>query len=165
MTDAAFPAEPFTAPTRIDVDATPLAVVRHEGVRIDALVALFDAGYAAIGSMFATGTLVPVGPAVAVYYGDPMDTFDLELGFPVASAPAEPVAVDEVTVQASALPMGPAYASTYTGSYDGLGGAWQSLVHAVDVEPVGIWIESYVGNPVDTPPEQLRTDLIMPVQG
>ena len=72
--------------------------------------------------------------------------------------------VGEVSVRASALPAGPACATTYIGSYDGLGDAWQALVHAVDLEPVGIWIESYVGNPVETPPERLRTDLILPVQ-
>lgn len=164
MTDSAFPAAPFAAPTRIDVNATPLAVVRHEGVRIDALVPLFDAGYAAIGSLFADGALVPTGPAIAVYYGDPMDTFDLELGFPVANAPVQPISVGEAEVRASALPAGPAYASTHIGPYDDLGAAWQSLAHAVDVEPVGVWIESYVGNPVDTAPGRLRTDLIMPVQ-
>ncbi len=164
MSLAAFPAAPFTGPTRIDLEPLPLAIVRLEGIRIDALVTAFDEGYSAIGSLFANGTLVPAGPAIAVYYGDPMDTFDLELGFPVVEAPAEPVTVGDVTVQASALPAGPAYAATHIGSYDALGAGWQALAGAADADPAGIWIESYVSDPTDSAPAELRTDLIMPVR-
>lgn len=165
MTDAAFPAEPFTAPTRITLEATPLAVVRQDGIRIDALSQVFDTGYAALGRLFAEGALVPTGPAVAVYYGDPMATFDLELGFPVAAAPSSPLTTEGLTVQASALPAGPAWASTHTGPYDGLGSGWQALARAVPSQPSGIWIESYVSDPIGTPAEELRTDLILPVRG
>lgn len=165
MTGTPFPDEPFTGATLIDLAPTPLAVVRHEGVRVDDLVALFDAGYPAIEKLLEEGTLAQAGPAVAVYYGDPMETFDLELGFPVESAPLQPIRVGEVVVRASSLPSGPAYASTYVGGYDGLGSAWGAFTEAVPATPVGVWIESYVSEPEHTPAPELRTDLILPVQG
>ncbi|MCT9820123.1 GyrI-like domain-containing protein [Microbacterium sp. W1N] len=163
MSRAAFPDAPFASPARIQLDPLPLAVVRHEGIRIDALRDAFDQGYSAIAGLFGDGTLVPTGPALAIYYGDPMDTFDLELGFPVAAAPTEPVVVGAVAVIGSALPSGPAIATTHTGAYDGLGQAWAELVHAVQETPTGVWIESYVSDPTDDPAE-LRTDLILPVR-
>jgi len=164
MSPAAFPTDPFAGPTRIDLEPVPLAIVRHKDIRVDALTAAFDQGYSAIGGLFADGRLVPTGPAIAVYFGDPMGTFDLELGFPVLRPLTEPIVAGGVTVQASTLPSGPAYAATYVGPYDGLGSAWQALAAAVDAEPAGVWIESYVSDPSDTAAAQLRTDLIMPVR-
>jgi len=161
MSAAAFPAAPFPGPTRLELEPVPLAVVRHEGVRIADLPSAFDAGYAALGSLFAEGRLVPTGPAIAVYHGDPMGLFDLELGFPVAEAPGAPIPVGGVAVEGSRLPAGPAYASTHEGSYDTLGAGWQTLVQEIDVTPTGIWIESYVSDPSDTAPDALRTDLIV----
>ncbi|RLK49261.1 GyrI-like domain-containing protein [Microbacterium telephonicum] len=164
MTDPAFPDRPFDLAQRVVLTATRLAVVRHDGITIADLHPLFDAGYAALAALNAQGTITATGPAVAVYYGDPMTTFDLELGFPVTAAPDGEITVGSVTVRGSALPEGPAAASTYVGSYDALGSGWQALATAADAEPVGIWIESYVSDPTQTSPEQLRTDLIMPVR-
>lgn len=162
---AAFPDAPFSAPTRIDLEPLPLAVVRHERIRLNDIESAFDRGYAALGDLFARGILIPTGPAIALYDGDPQGVFDLELGFPVAGPLTQPVVSGEVTVRPSTLPAGAAYAATHVGSYDGLGEAWRALAHAVDAAPRGIWIESYVSDPSDTAPDGLRTDLIMPVDG
>lgn len=59
MTDPAFPAEPFTHAERITLAASPLAVVRHEGVRVSDVPALFDTDYGAIALLFGAGELVP----------------------------------------------------------------------------------------------------------
>lgn len=58
----AFPESPFGAFERIALEATPLAVIRHEGIRIGDLRDAFDTGYSAIAAQFAAGALVPVGP-------------------------------------------------------------------------------------------------------
>lgn len=165
MTDPAFPAAPFRLAERIVLQATPLAVIRHDGIRLADLRDAFDRGYTAIGELFQSGELVPTGPALAIYYGDPMDEFDLELGFPVADAPAAPITRGDLVVRASQLPAGPAVAATHVGPYDGLGAAWGELVSAAEAEPTGISIESYVGDPGSAAPDELRTDLIMPVRG
>lgn len=163
MTDPAFPLEPFTGATEIELAPTPLAVIRHEGVTLADLPSIFDGGYSAVALLFGTGALAPTGPAIAVYRGDPAETFDLDVGFPVEVAPAQPLIVGDRTVIGSTLPAGPALASTHLGSYDTLGQSWMALAHATDASPTQIWIESYVSDPTDAV-EQLRTDLIMPIR-
>ncbi|MFC9985222.1 GyrI-like domain-containing protein [Microbacterium keratanolyticum] len=161
-----FPDAPFAAVDRIDVGDVTLAVIRHEQIRIDDLRDAFDTGYAALGALFADGTLTPVGPAVAVYYGNPMEVFDLELGFPVERAPEHPLTTDAgVTILGSALPTGPATATTVMGSYDGLGAGWMRLVEETLGQGLsirGMSIEVYVSDP-DVPADELRTDLILPI--
>ncbi|UJP10811.1 GyrI-like domain-containing protein [Microbacterium sp. KUDC0406] len=162
----AFPEAPFGATDRLDLEPVPLAVIRHEGLRIGDLRDAFDRGYRAIAAQFADGTLTPAGPALAIYHGNPMEVFDLELGFPVANAPAQPIAAgDGPPITAAALPAGPATATTVFGSYEGLGAGWTGLVErslAEGLQPRGISIEVYVSDPT-VAPEQLRTDLILPV--
>ncbi|WP_051191848.1 GyrI-like domain-containing protein [Microbacterium luticocti] len=163
MTETVFPPEPFDGIVRLDLDAAPLAVIRRTGITVAQLNEVFDHGFTALGSLFAAGTLTPAGPPVAVYRGDPSQTFDLELGFPVVSAPSKPIEVDGLTVEASALPEGLAVATTYVGDYDGLGAAWGALVAGSGAQPIGIWIESYVTDP-RSGAVPLRTDLIMPTR-
>lgn len=162
----AFPDAPFGPADRLDLDAVPLAVIRHKAIRIADLPDAFDAGYSAIALTFAGDVLTPTGPALAIYYGDPMDVFDLELGFPVRTAPETPLPTASGSViVASTLPAGPAVATTVFGSYDGLGAGWAALVERAGAEgerPGGIWIEVYVSDP-GTAPADLRTDLIMPL--
>lgn len=162
---SAFPDAPFGPADRLDLDAVPLAVIRHNGIRLADIQEAFDAGYSAIALTFAGDVLIPTGPALAIYHGDPMDVFDLELGFPVQSPPEDPIPTATGSViSASALPTGPAVATTMFGSYEELGGAWGGLVARAGAEglrPGGVWIEVYVSDP-STPPAELRTDLIMP---
>lgn len=162
MTDLT-PAQPFEQGTRVTLDPVPLAVVRHEGVSLDELRDLFDAAYPAIGGLFGSSVLVPAGPALAVYHGDPQESFDIEIGFPVVQPPSSPITVGDLQVIGAALPAGPALAATHLGSYDGLGEAWGRLTETADVTPTGDWIEVYVSDPSDSP-AALRTDLLMPVR-
>lgn len=162
----AFPDAPFGPAHSLELDAVPLAVIRHGGIRIADLRDAFDSGYAAIGAAFAAGTLIPAGPALAIYHGDPMGVFDLELGFPVQAPPSDPIATgDGAAIIPSTLPTGQAVASSVFGSYDGLGAGWAGLVARAaeaGLHPRGVWIEVYVSDPgVD--PDELRTDLLMPV--
>lgn len=162
----AFPDAPFGPADSLELDAVPLAVIRHEGIRIADLRDVFDSGYAAIGAAFSAGTLIPAGPALAIYHGDPMGVFDLELGFPVQAPPSDPIATgDGAAIIAATLPSGQAVASSVFGSYDGLGAGWAGLVARAaeaGLHPRGAWIEVYVSDPgVD--PDELRTDLLMPV--
>ncbi|WP_052460558.1 GyrI-like domain-containing protein [Microbacterium gorillae] len=106
----------------------------------------------------------PAPPAVAVYRGDVQATFDLELGYPAASAPTNAVPSPAGVITTSAFPAGPAAVTSHVGSYEGLGAAWATLVAAAEGTPTGISIEAYVSDPRTTPEEQLRTDLVLPVR-
>jgi len=162
MTDPAFPTAAFDGIESITLTPTPLAVVRRADVTLDDLRGLFDRAFGAIGSLIAQGAMIPTGPALAVYYGDPMGAFDLELGFPVGDAPATPLSGGGLEVIASTLPAGPAVATTYLGAYDGLSDAWADLVRRSRERPAQVWLEVYVSDPGGDPHAQ-RTDLIMPL--
>jgi effector-binding domain-containing protein len=71
--------------------------------------------------------------------------------------------VFELRAVASAVPGGRIAAATYLGGFDGLGGAWQTLVAALESQgetpAVPFW-EVYVTEPSpDMDPAELRTDL------
>ncbi len=163
MTDLA-PAQPYDHGAGVALDPVPLAVIRHDGVTLDDVRDLFDAGYAAIGGLIGSGAIAPAGPALAIYHGDPQARFDLELGFPVAEPLVSPIDADGLQVVGTALPAGPALAATHLGSYDDLGEAWSRLTGTPGAEPIGISIEIYVSDP-STDPDDLRTDLLLPVAG
>ncbi len=152
--------EPLTEPTRITRDPVPTVVVRHRGVRMDQLRDLFDAGFSALA---ASGAVL-AGPAFAVYRGDLGATFDLDIGFPVAEPPAEPVAVAGLTLEASELPGGEWLGLTHLGSYDRLGESWGRLAQAADERELrgSAMLEVYVTEPSpEIDPDTLRTDLFL----
>ena len=159
-----FPAEPFDGIEQITVEPTPIAVVRHVGLRLSDLARVFDHAYTALARSFAEGALVPAGPALAVYHGDAMAEFDLEIGFPVEAAPSAPLTVDGIEISASALPGGSALATTHIGGFEGLGAAWAGLYGEAasrGLERSGDWIEIYVSDPRTTAETDLRTDLVL----
>ena len=144
-------AEPFAAPTRIDLpDGVTVVQVQRPGVTVADLPALFDAGFAELAQ------LGPVGPGYARYRGDVTRSFDLTIGFPVAADSASdlPAGVERAT-----FPSGPAQALSHVGPFDGLGGAWDTLLAGRDA-PDEV-VEIYVSDPSVTAPEQLRTDLVL----
>lgn len=160
----AFPAELFDDVQEITVEAAPLAVVRHSGLRLSGLSDVFDPAYAALGRAIADASFSPAGPALAVYHGDPMGVFDLEIGFPVTAPLSEVLSVDGVEIAPSALPAGPALAASHIGAYDGLGPAWGRLYGDVAQRQrrgTGDWIEIYVTDPRSAAPAELRTDLVL----
>ncbi|MGC4154285.1 MAG: GyrI-like domain-containing protein [Propionicimonas sp.] len=151
--------EPVPEPTLLTVAEEPTAVVRHTGVTVADLPALFDAGYPALA---ASGAPLS-GPAFALYLGDPMAVFDLEIGFPVAT-PLPAAIPGAVTVEPGVLPSGPAFVLTHFGSYDTLGESWGRL--AAEAAARGfvpsLSFELYVSDPTpQTDPATLRTDLFL----
>lgn len=154
--------EPLTEPTLVTREAHPAAVVRHRGVRMDQLRGLFDESFPAIA---ASGAVID-GPAFAVYRGHPEEAFDLDIGFTVAEPLAQPVAVGELTVEASELPGGELFGLTHVGSYDALGDSWARLAHAVGEQGLRMsaFFEVYVTEPSpEIDPATLRTDLFFVV--
>ncbi|MGC3953692.1 MAG: GyrI-like domain-containing protein [Propionicimonas sp.] len=149
----------LTEPTLLTLEPEPTAVVRHTGVTVSELPALFDAGYPAV---VASGARL-AGPALAIYYGDPMAVFDIEIGFPVSEPLAGPIGADPAVVPAN-LPDGQALALSHHGSYDTLPEGWGRL--AAEAEARGLTprgcFEVYVTAPTpDTDPATLRSDLYL----
>ncbi len=122
--------------------------------RIDDIREIFDESFQRLAQCR------PVGPGYAVYVGDPHDTFDLTLGFPVDA----PVEDTEGDVENGYFPSGRALIMSHIGGFDGLQSAWEALMEVHDANGGGdprAVIEIYVNDPSVTPPEDLRTDLIV----
>ena len=89
--------------------------------------------------------LQPAGPLFSYHHRRPSDTFDFEIGFPVAKA-IKPVG----RVVNGELPAGKVVRSVYQGPYDGLGEAWgglQGWVRERNLDESGRFWECYLSNP------------------
>lgn len=100
----------------------------------------------------------PTGPMFSYHHRRPADTFDFEIGFPVAKA-IEPAG----RVLNSKLPAERVIRSVYEGPYEGLAQAWtelQNRVRALKHGEIGRFWECYLTNPVEvTNPKMYRTEL------
>lgn len=109
------------------------------------------------------------GPPYARYHEMDGQQVRLEIGVPVHAPVAgiRPLSeADEVEVAQSELPGGPAAVLTHVGPYDELRHSWASLdelLAAAGLRPTGPAWESYIDDPETTPPEQLRTEIILPL--
>lgn len=159
-----FPAEPYSGVEKVFLEASLLVVIEHRGIRIENLRGAFDGTFSALGQMIEAGLFVPDGPAVAIYRGDPSAELDVQIGFPVMTAPTRTIPSDAGDIVASAFPAGNVAITSHVGSFDGLPAAWERLVAAADGTPTGTWIEAYVSDPRTSAPDQLRTDLLLPIR-
>jgi effector-binding domain-containing protein len=150
------------------MDDTAIAAVRFEHATQATLIEAFDGGFGALGAAAAAGAVQPAGPAVAVYHGDPMGEFDLEVAFPVLEPLAAEAEFAGRVIRPSTIEGARCAVATHIGGYDGLGAAWGSVVAAVTADGADIpgrWIEVYVTQPgPDVDPATMRTELIAPVE-
>lgn len=162
--------EPLREVRVLDAPAVPSAVVRAKDVPMATIAGLFDAVFGtAFPVAFGQG-VVPAGAAFALYtrIGDePEGMADLEIGFPLAEALAEPIEAGEHVVVPSEMPAGQVAAISHVGGYDQLGEAWGRFLGEVSgmgrAPGIPFW-EAYVTEPTpDMDPATLRTDLYCPV--
>jgi effector-binding domain-containing protein len=151
----------------IEFDDVATAAIRFDQITQATLIEVFDKGFGTLGAAADAGAFVPAGPAVAVYHGDPMAVFDLEVALPVAVPLANEVEFANHRLRPSVVRGGRCAVRSHVGAYDGLGDAWQSVVAAVLASGAVLsdrWIEVYVTEPgPDVDPATLRTELIAPV--
>jgi effector-binding domain-containing protein len=109
------------------------------------------------------------GPPYARYHEMDGQTVRLEIGIPVHAPVAgiRPLSeAPEVEVAQSELPGGPAAVYTHVGPYDELRHGWSRLDELLDdagLARSGPGWESYVDDPEETPPDQLRTEIVVPL--
>lgn len=159
--------QPRTNVEWVDVPDVPLATIRFDAITQDALVPCFDAGFAALRDAIDAGVVVPAGPPLAVYHGDPSATFDAEIAFPVVTPLAGESEHLSALVRPSVVPAGRYATVTHVGGYDGLGHAWGNLLAAVGAageQPAVRFVEVYLTEPSpEADPATMRTDLFVPV--
>ena len=141
----------------VDHVEQPTAAVR-ETVAASDLAEFFPRALGAVGTALAEQKLEPAGPPFAKYYGPSTEPFDVEVGFPVETAP-QPSGV----VVAGILPAGRVVEMIHVGPYDTLGDAYAAVRAFIATEglvPGEIAWESYLDTPMSTTDvAALRTQL------
>ena len=134
------------------------------------LASAFDRGMPLVASRIVeTGGSIG-GPPFGRYHRFGPDVVDVEIGFPVASAPDLPQLRDvaDGEVGLSELPGGPVARVIHLGPYDDLKGTYDGLHEWIHAQPgyddaPGAW-ESYIDSPADaTDPAGLRTEVVWPL--
>ena len=102
------------------------------------------------------------GAPYALYRNMDMDALDIEIGFPV---PAPAVGTD--TIKPAKIPGGKAVVAMHTGPYSELSRTYTQLMGYLEHEqlkPTGLSYEFYLNDPNVTPPENLQTEIVFPLQ-
>ncbi len=105
----------------------------------------------------------PAGAPYVAYYNMDMQDLDIEMGFPLSKK------LDgRGEIQAGEFPGGKLATCVYTGPYGmEMSAAYDALTQfarANHFEPTGVAYEIYLNSPMDTPPQELRTQIIFPLK-
>jgi effector-binding domain-containing protein len=104
----------------------------------------------------------PVGPPYVAYFNMDMNDLDMEIGFPVA----QPLPGRD-DVQPGNLPASKIATTLFTGPYGSLGEAYHELneyIRVNDLQSTGTVYEFYLNDPAETPPDELVTQIVMPLK-
>ncbi len=123
----------------------------------------FGKAYGAIAQYLGELSEAPAGPAFAAYYNMDMQDLDVEIGFPVSKK-----LPSKGEIQASQIPGGKLASCLHVGPYQDVGPAYEALTKWVNdkgYQATGVSYEMYLNDPAQTPPNELKTLIIFPLQG
>lgn len=149
----------FTVETAVP---QPFAYLRRTS-KIADMPETMGEGFASLGAKLASANTAPAGMPLAHYldYDETSTTFDL--GFPIRSEDAE--AVRAAGLEVGETPSGQVMKGTHIGPYDKANETYQAMLAEVKSKGLtaarDMW-EVYF-SPPETPPEEIRTDIIWPV--
>jgi effector-binding domain-containing protein len=143
-----------------ELPAQPTLAVRVK-TRVEELPQVFGEWYSAIIGYLDELGETPSGAPFAVYYNLDMQDLEVGIGFPVArSLPGKGEIVP------GEIPAGKYAACLYTGPYSELGTAYDGLNQWVTEQGYtasGLAYEIYLDDPLKTPPQELKTQLLFPL--
>jgi effector-binding domain-containing protein len=148
-------------PQIVQTAAQPAAIIRITVPRSE-IQTVMGPGYQELMATVAAQGITPTGAWFTHHLNMDPETFDFELGVPIA-APIS--AVGRVT--AGQLPAGTVARTVYHGPYEGLGDAWASFDTWISAEghtpEPNLW-ECFVAGPESNPdPAAWRTELNRPL--
>ena len=104
----------------------------------------------------------PAGPPFAAYYNMDMQNLDIEIGFPVSvKLPGKG------DIEASKIPSGKVATCLYTGPYSEIEPAYNAISQWIEgngYKPTGVVYEMYLNDPAQTPPQELKTQILFPLK-
>lgn len=150
-------------PQVVETQEQDTAVIRMTVPRAE-IEAAMDAAIAEVFGTIGAQGIAPAGPVFTYHYNISSDTFDFEVGVPVAR-----VVEASGRVVPGRLPATTVVRSVYQGGYDGLGAAWGELKEWMAAEghqaADHLW-ECYTVGPESAPdPSRWRTELNQPLRG
>ena len=104
----------------------------------------------------------PAGPPFTAYYNMDMQNLEVEIGFPVSKKIA-----GKDNIQACEMPAGKIATCVHIGPYSDIAPAYAALsewIKANGYEATGVAYEMYLNDPSQTPPEELMTQIVFPLQ-
>ena len=148
-------------PQIVQTAAQPTAIIRFTIPRTE-IQNVMGSGHAELMDTIAAQGIAPTGPWFTHHLRMDPETFDFELGVPIA----EPI-VAAGRVKAGQLPAATVARTIYHGGYEGLGDAWAEFGAWIDAEghtaEPNLW-ERYVAGPESNPdPATWRTELNRPL--
>jgi effector-binding domain-containing protein len=99
----------------------------------------------------------PIGAPFVIYYNMDMQDLDIEIGFPVSKN-----LPDKDKIKSSEITAGKFASCLYTGPYTEISLAYDALTKWVEdneYKTTGIAIETYLNDPREIPPEELKTEI------
>lgn len=157
--------DPITSVEVTDAPEVPTAVVIKRDFPMYEMASLMDGTFAHLAAALAEVGISPIGPAVALHHRMPVDTADIEVGFPIDRPLTETLTLDsDLEVTGSVLPAGRVATVSHVGGYGGLADAWGAFTAACGERGEQLtypfW-ELYVTEPSpDADPATMRTDLV-----
>ena len=123
---------------------------------------VFGKAYGAIAQYLGGLGEQPAGPPFAAYHNMDMQNLDVEIGFPVSRR-----LPGEGGIQAGEIPGGRAATCLYTGPYSEIELAYNALTQWIKdngYEIAGVAYEMYLNDPSQTPPQELKTQILFPLR-
>lgn len=119
-------------------------------------------GYGEIMGYLASRGVQPSGMPFTMYYNMDMSALDVEMGLPVAQ-PLE----GQGRIEPGTLPGGRAAVALHVGPYESLDQTYEKLTDYVKregLETEPYMYESYLNDPGEVPPEELKTEVVFPLR-
>jgi effector-binding domain-containing protein len=104
----------------------------------------------------------PAGPPFTAYYNMDMQNLDIEIGFPVSKQFS-----GKDNIQAGEIPAGKIATCVHIGPYTDMPPAYAALSEWIKengYEATGVAYEIYLNDPGQTPPQELMTQIVFPLQ-
>lgn len=151
----------ITACECVEREAQPVLSIRTH-TPVQGLKDIIGKAYGEIARHLGSQGMQPAGAPFIIYYNMDMDHLDIEVGFPVAG----PV-TGQGEIHSNQIPAGSYATCLYTGPYEGLAEPYDALgkwMGEQGFQPTGKAIEFYFNDPVTTPKEELKTQVLFELQ-